>query len=64
VSSRRYGKSYHKRVTGRLQTSKEWGFVYERAQNEYSTGLLYEYRARKYLKKTDTEILRTDRIPN
>jgi hypothetical protein len=48
MSSRRYAKRYLKGVTG---------------QKEYSTGFRYECRTRKDLKKADTEILRTDRIP-
>jgi hypothetical protein len=42
---------------------RQSGFVYEAEQKEYRTEFVYEYRTREELKKKDTEILRTDRIP-
>jgi ribosomal protein L20 len=47
----------------RLQEAEQYTESLSMRQDRTSTGLVYEYRTRKDLKKADTELLWTDRIP-
>jgi hypothetical protein len=60
VSSRRYAKDYLKGITGRLQTVR----IYPPGRSvQYRTSELSIRLRNSPVKKTDAEILRTDRTP-